>query len=126
MKKRLTPPKESQAPCDEAILPEQPDLFPNTSPIGGFAGTRNPRLLRAIRTLLRGPVMRERLDRIAGASNGPELVRVLRRKGLQIPCKRLPVKDRDGRDCRPGQYQLTDNDRRLILAWQAAKEAAPC
>jgi len=126
MKKRPAFPKKNQAPCDKDSLPEQPDLFPNAEPIGRFAGTSNPRLLRAIQAFLRGRVMRERLDKIAGASNGPELVRVLRRKGLQIPCKRLPVKDRDGRACRPGQYRLTDNDRRLILAWQATKEAAPC
>lgn len=123
---RPTFPKENLAPDDKASLPEQPDLFPNAEPIGCFVGTNNPRELRAIKALMRGPVMRERLDRIAGASNVPELVRVLRKKGLQIRCRRVTVTDRDGRKCRPGQYRLTDNDRRLILAWQARKGAAPC
>ena len=50
--------------------------------------------------------MREALDRIAGASNGPNIIMELRRMGLAIECERLERLDRDGRTCRPGRYTL--------------------
>ncbi|MDP2095438.1 MAG: hypothetical protein Q8K50_16360 [Hydrogenophaga sp.] len=91
-----------------------------------FTGTDNPRHLRAITVLLRRPVPREALDSIAGASNSPELVAELRRRGLEIPCERVKFTDRDGKPCRPGVYSLTLTDRRMVYAWLAkrGKEAA--
>jgi hypothetical protein len=47
-----------------------------------FTGTDNPRHLRAITVLIRRPVSRQELDSVAGASNSPELVAELRRRGL--------------------------------------------
>ena len=85
-----------------------------------FTGTDNPRHLRAIAALLRRPMPREALDRTAGASNGPELVAELRRRGLEIPCERIRFFDRDGRLCRPGVYSFTAADRRKVHAWMAA------
>ncbi|MDR3411289.1 MAG: hypothetical protein P4L87_10155 [Formivibrio sp.] len=126
MKKRPIPPKKNQAPCDKDILPEQPDLFPNTELIGCFAGTNNPRHLRVLEALLAHPRMREDVDKIAGASNGPQLIDELQGKGLEIPCKRIPKRDRDGKGTHPGQYRFTDNDRRLYLEWKATREATPC
>lgn len=79
--------------------------------------TDNPRHLRAIRLLMIRPVKREELDKVAGCSNGPELVAELRRRGLEIPCTRVLCLDRDGRECRPGIYHLTDKDRRIIAKW---------
>lgn len=85
------------------------DLFPDTVPDPeSFAGTENPRQLRAIEALERGPVLREELDAIAGCSNAPELVADLRRLGLDIACERVERIDRDGRPCKPGRYFLTE------------------
>jgi hypothetical protein len=88
----------------------------------GFAGTDNPRALRVIHALLLSPITREQLDRIAGCSNGPELVAQLRRLGLEIPCPRVKKKDRDGVDVLPGVYHFTDADRCYVQAWLAEHE----
>ena len=87
-----------------------------------FIGTDNPRHLRAIAALLRRPIPREQLDSIAGASNSPELVAELRRRGLDVPCERIQFIDRDGHACRPGVYSLTTADRRLFWQWQAKRQ----
>ena len=84
-----------------------------------FTGTDNPRQLRAIAALMRRPMPRESLDDAVGASNSPELVAELRRRGLEVPCERIRFLDRDGCVCRPGVYSFTLKDRRLIWAWQA-------
>jgi hypothetical protein len=86
-----------------------------------FTGTDNPRHLRAIASLLRRPMPRESLDKEAGCSNGPELVAELRRRGLEVPCKRINFVDRDGLICRPGVYFMTDADRRKVYQWQAKR-----
>lgn len=87
-----------------------------------FTGTDNPRHLRVIHVLLTRPVAREQLDAVAGASNGPELVAELRRRGLEAPCERINFIDRDGKPCRPGVYSLTLKDRRMIYAWMAKRK----
>ncbi len=87
-----------------------------------FLGTDNPRHLRAIAALLARPLPRENLDSVAGASNSPELVAELRRRGLEVPCERIHFIDRDGRDCRPGVYHLSDADRRKVHQWQAKRQ----
>ena len=84
-----------------------------------FLGTDNPRHLRALAVLLRRPLSRESLDSVAGASNSPDLVAELRRRGLDLPCERIHFIDRDGRDCRPGVYRLSEADRRKVHQWQA-------
>lgn len=86
-----------------------------------FLGTDNPRHLRAIAALLRRPVPRKALDGIAGASNSPELVAELRRRGLEVPCTRIKFTDRDGKPCRPGVYSLTLTDRRKVYRWFATE-----
>jgi len=67
----------------------------------------SPRQLRAIEGLAHGPKMREELDRWCGCSNGPELVRKLRIKGISIDCEEVRRIDRDGRPCYPGKYSLS-------------------
>lgn len=89
-----------------------------------FTGTDNPRHLRALAALLRRPLPREHLDRVAGATNSPELVAELRRRGLDVPCERIRFIDRDGCTCRPGVYALSSQDRRMVNAWLAERERA--
>lgn len=79
-----------------------------------FSGTANPRHLRVLDALMRRPLPREQLDRVAGASNGPDLVAELRRRGLDLPCYRVPVLDRDNRLAHIGVYALTPMDVRLM------------
>jgi hypothetical protein len=83
-----------------------------------FTGTDNPRHLRVIHSLEIRARKREEIDRIGGASNGPELIAELRRRGLDIPCDRVPAIDRDGLPARPGIYSLTDDDRRKLKLWK--------
>jgi hypothetical protein len=89
----------------------------NDTTTGKFSGSSNPRHLRALHALLRRSMPREHLDREAGCSNGPELVAELRRRGLELPCDRIPVFDRDGLEVKRGVYHLTPKDRRKIHHW---------
>ncbi len=86
---------------------------------GRFTGTTNPRHLRALNGLLRRPMPREHIDFEAGCSNGPDLVLELRKRGLQLPCTRTPVFDRDGFEVKRGIYHLTAADRRKLHRWMA-------
>ena len=83
-----------------------------------FIGTVNPRHLRVIQALMTRPLPREQLDRVAGCSNGPDLVAELRRRGLKAPCTRTKKQDGDGFDVLPGVYHLTQGDRRRVSAWK--------
>jgi len=83
-----------------------------------FSGTGNHRHLRVIRALQIRPRKREEIDRIAGASNGPALIAELRRRGLHIPCDRVPGIDRDGFLVKFGVYSLSEDDRRKVRMWQ--------
>ena len=85
--------------------------------------TDNPRHCRALALLLQRPARREEIDSRAGCSNAPELVAELRRRGLDVPCERVPALDRDGRPCRPGVYSLTAADRRRVARWMHARSA---
>lgn len=96
----------------------QPDLFSlDVAPVPPFRGTTNPRYLRALFALLRGPVDREDLDRIAGCRNSPDLITRIKNLGLEIPCYRTQVRDVDGYLCRVGSYYLTPLDRMLVEQW---------
>lgn len=61
---------------------------------------------------------RESVDRIAGASNGPQVIRELRQKlGYDaIEMQRVEATDRDGRGCKPGRYRLTLTGRERLRA----------
>ena len=101
----------------------EPDLFKTAEPAehststARFSGTENPRHLRVIHSLMIRPRKREEIDRIAGASNGPELVAELRRRGLRTRCRRTPGIDRDGYPVKFGVYEFDDDDRRAVNAW---------
>lgn len=83
-----------------------------------FLGTDNPRHKRVIQALLSNPRTREAVDRIAGASNGPELMAELRRRGLDAPCQKVPALDRDGLPTKVGIYSFTADDRKKIELWK--------
>jgi hypothetical protein len=82
-----------------------------------FIGTNNPRHLIIIRALLAGPVSRERVDQLAGVSNGPSLIADLRDCGLgmeHLQCLRRPDVDKFGKRRAPGVYLLTEQGRRAV------------
>lgn len=76
---------------------------------------RQNRALSALRNAA-GWISREQIDRIAGASNGPQIILELRRKfGYDaIDMRRMEEVDRDGKRCLPGQYTLTEKGRALV------------
>ena len=88
-----------------------------------FVGTDNPRHLRVIQSAMIRSRRREEIDRIAGASNGPELIAELRRRGLRFHCQLTPGIDRDGYAIKFGVYELDDADRRAINDWQRKRDA---
>ena len=88
-----------------------------------FLGTDNPRHLRVIQAATVRPIPREELDRVAGCSNGPELVAELRRRGLDMPCTRTKKLDRDMFECFPGVYHFTQRDRRKLTDWKRLRAA---
>lgn len=71
---------------------------------------RQRRLLDAL--LTRPSLFREEVDRITGASNGPQVVAELRHRwSVDIHMERVDRIDRDGRPCKPGEYSITDAGR---------------
>lgn len=78
-----------------------------------------PRHTRTIQALLTTEwVWREEVDRIAGASNGPQVIAELRRKltgSDGIDMELVAKIDRDGRACRPGRYRLNELGRERLL-----------
>jgi len=86
----------------------------------------NPRHRRTLIALLDSPRTREDIDRITGASNGPdEILRIRRQFSLKIPCKRKGTKDMDGRHVEFGTYRLTDDDRANALRLLGDEPDAP-
>lgn len=96
-----------------------------------------PRQTRLLNALLstEGWVSRERVDRISGASNGPQIILEVRRKvtghdGIEM--RKESAIDRDGRPCKPGRYRLSAPGReraieflsRMGLALDAADSEA--
>lgn len=79
------------------------------------ASQMTPRQARVADALLRseGWISREAIDRIAGASNGPEVIRQLRQRlGREaIEMQRVDAIDRDGQLCKPGRYRITPEGR---------------
>lgn len=74
-----------------------------------------------------GWISRENVDRIAGASNGPQIVMELRRKltghdGLDM--RKTVATDRDGKTCQPGRYRLNELGRQRVLAAMSGEGVA--
>lgn len=93
----------------------------NAQAASKFKGTDNPRHLRAIHALMQRARFRNDLQTITGASNTPALVSELRSRGLEAPCERVPVLDRDGVVTHPGIYSLNATDRRKVNKWIAGR-----
>lgn len=93
-----------------------------------FLGTDNPRYLRILAALLARARTREEIDRIAGASNGPDAIAAIRALGLPKPdcliCERTPCFDRDGQEVQRGIYWLTPMGRRRLQEWMRKRELA--
>lgn len=85
--------------------------------------TENPREVRIICALATGAQTREELDAIAGASNVPDAIAALRRKGLEIPSCREPVTDRDAEIVYRGRYRFSENDlNRTRSIWEGGDD----
>lgn len=114
--------KKGQLPLiAELTLGDTEDFIAKTS--CKFTGTDNPRHLRVIHSLMIRPRKREEIDGIAGASNGPELMAELRRRGLRAKCKRTPGIDRDGCPVKFGIYEFDADDRRAVNVWLRKRDA---
>lgn len=104
----------------------EPDLFKTAEPVEhstslvAFRGTDNQRYLRALQALLIRPLPREHVDKVAGCSNGPDLIANLRDLGLGksgLLCTMVPDLDRDGSAIKRGVYSLSEAGRRAVHAW---------
>ena len=114
--------KKAQLPLiAELDLADTEDSTANTA--RKFTGTDNPRHLRVIQSLMIRPRKREEIDSIAGASNAPDLIADLRRRGLRAACHRAPGIDRDGNPIKFGIYEFDDDDRRAINTWLRKRDA---
>lgn len=84
-----------------------------------------PRGFRLMLALLNAPRSREECDRLAPASNSPNVVMGLRRKlKLELPCERVPFVTKDGAASWYGRYHATPADKAKIRQILAAVNAA--
>ena len=94
---------------------------------GGFENGANydytPRQLRVLEALAIGPLHREEVDRVSGASNGPYIIGQLRAKGWMIVCEMVPHSDRDGRSGMHGVYHLETTDQQRLRGLLSQKRA---
>lgn len=84
---------------------------------------------RVVTKLLDGPLLREQLDAVAGASNGPQLVKSLRERFAMdfILTEFVEKRDRDGKAVKVGRYHLNPAryaEALRALASDAGAEAA--
>lgn len=120
------PPRHDQAP---GASEERQDKPRKSIATASFCGADNPRYLRILAALLVRPRSREDVDRIAGASNGPDAISALRALGLPKPdclaCERTPCYDRDGQEVMRGIYWLTPEgrSRARVDAWMRRRDA---
>ena len=100
----------------------------DTAPAQGGIGSKTrwnytPRERRILQALARGPLHREEVDRVSGASNGPYIIGQLRAKGWMIVCEMVPHTDRDGRAGKHGVYHLDTTDRHRLNGLLAHERA---
>ena len=91
------------------------DVTAQTTTSEVYPKPTNKRELRALMALLACDLTREQLDRTAGCSNSPDLVRRMRGLyGIDLPCDKEAVHDRDGCLVKRGVYRPTSGDRRRM------------
>ena len=100
----------SQTHQRQDVITYQGALGRANSNIGKRLTAREFRVLTALWNS-KGWIWREEIDRVAGASNGPHIIMMLRTKvtghqGLEM--ERVPSIDRDGKPCNPGRYRLNE------------------
>lgn len=100
-------------------LVEQAEGAHDTSKRPNSTGLRlSPRQARVLNALVdaTGWLWREQIDRIAKASNGPDVVMKLRAKlgHDAIDTQRVDITDADGRPSNPGRYRLTGTGRQRL------------
>ncbi|WP_444937704.1 hypothetical protein [Microbulbifer sp. JMSA002] len=84
---------------------EQLALFPP-----GKQRRLTARQMRALKTLVKRSCCREELDKVTGASNSPEIVSQLRKRGIAVKCRMEGHIDRDGIAGSHGVYWLPDSE----------------
>ncbi|MEN9396220.1 MAG: hypothetical protein RLZ81_750 [Pseudomonadota bacterium] len=112
-KKRPTPTNGKPSALDGSIVAEPH----GKNKLAKAAPRLSPRQARVLDALRPGHwVDREPLDRIAGSSNGPDVISKLRRKFGQdsIDMELIDGTDRDGKPCRTGRYRLTPAGRERL------------
>lgn len=112
-KKRPTPTNGKPSALDGSIVAEPH----GKNKLAKAAPRLSPRQARVLDALRPGHwVDREPLDRIAGSSNGPDVISKLRRKFGQdsIDMELIDGTDRDGKPCRTGRYRLTQQGRERL------------
>lgn len=117
-KKRPTPTNGKPSALDGAIVAHQQGD-------GKSALRLSPRHARVIQALLPGNWMiREALDRVAGSSNGPDVIYQLRGKFGHdaIESERVDAIDRDGKACQVGRYRLTQQGRERLAQINATTD----
>ena len=92
-----------------------------SAPSSAKCTTLSPREARTLTALAHTHdwISREKLDRIARASNGPAVVQALRHKlgnHDAIEMQRVPVLDADGKTARAGRYRLSETHRARAVA----------
>ena len=82
-----------------------------------------PRQQRALAPLWAGPKLCEVIDWSTGCSNGPQLIKDLLAKGIEIRCDLIESLDRDGTSCKPSRYELTNRGREKLdcLGWASGE-----
>lgn len=109
----------------ESSAPNSANATTEAIPTAAFT----PRQSRLIEALLHTEdwISRESVDRISGASNGPQIILELRRKvtGYEgIEMRKSEATDRDGRACKPGAYRLTSVGRQRAVEAVATRARA--
>jgi hypothetical protein len=107
-----------------APFPVQAEDNANTTTPRRSYEALSPRQARLLLAMLHRPVMRRDADRIAGATNSPDVVLHLRRMGLEIDTERLAVMNQDGNLSHVGKYHLKPESRPLALELLGVRHAS--
>ncbi len=104
-------------------LEKNPSALDSANFKSNFISVRENRVLCALIQTEKW-ISRESIDRIAGASNGPQVIKNIRLKitghdGIKMV--QFPAIDRDGRACRPGYYQLSTQGRERAINYLEMK-----